>query len=441
VTFRTRRLAIALTLAAATSLSAPAFAKDVVIHAGRLIDGVSRQPRERMSILIKGDRIVGVEQGFVDKPGAEVVDLSTSTVLPGLIDAHVHLLIELGKGSQIVNAVTKNAFDHLLEGTVNARKTLMAGFTSVRDVGGYTPAIVALKKAVTAGEIAGPRMWVAGSIISPTGGHADASTGFDDALSKPEWTDGIADGPEEAIKSVRRHHREGTDLIKIVPSGGVASVGDDPQAQLMTDEEIKAVVDTAHTLHMKVAAHAHGTVAIEHAAKLGVDSIEHGSFADADGDKIMKANGTWLVPTLTAGASVVDYAKLHPELLAPSVAAKALAVGPIMQANLSRAYKAGVKIAFGTDAGVFAHGTNAREFELMVGAGMTPMDTIIAATSSAATLIGDEADIGSIQAGRYADIIAVAGDPLKDIAQLRSIAFVMKGGAVVKAGPATAGTR
>jgi imidazolonepropionase-like amidohydrolase len=317
----------------------------------------------------------------------------------------------------------------------------MAGFTSVRDVGGYTPAIVSLKKAIAADRIDGPRMWVAGSIIGPTGGHGDASTGFDEVLSKPEWSEGIADGPEEAAKAVRRHHRQGADLIKIVPSGGVASVGDDPQAQLMTDEEIKAVVDTAHTLHMKVAAHAHGTVAIEHASKLGVDSIEHGSFADAAGDKIMKANGTWLVPTLIAGATVVDYAQKHPELLAPSVAAKALAVGPIMSANLTRAYKAGVKIAFGTDAGVYPHGNNAKELALMVNAGMTPMDVIVSATSSAATLIGDEADIGSVQAGRYADIIAVDGDPLADITRLQQIGFVMKGGRIVKDGATPAPAR
>lgn len=425
----------AITLATGSALCAPAHARDVVIHAGHLIDGTSRLTRDRVSIIIKDDRITGVENGFIDRPGAEVIDLSNKTVLPGLIDAHVHLLLQLGKVSPTIAAVTQSYYDRILDGAVNARTTLMAGFTSVRDVGGYTPASVALKKAVASGKIDGPRMWVAGSLIGPTGGHSDASTGFDEVLTKPEWTDGIVDGADEAVKAVRRHHREGADLIKIVPSGGVASVGDDPQAQLMTDEEIKAVVDTAHVLHMKVAAHAHGAQAVEHASRLGVDSIEHGSYATDAGDKVMKANGTYLVPTLIAGATVVEYAKLHPEALGPSSAAKALAVGPIMSANFYRAYKAGVKIAFGTDAGVYPHGNNAKEFALMVQAGMPAIDAILSATAGAADLIGDSQDIGSVQPGRYADIIAVDGDPVKDIATLQHVTFVMKGGSVVKAEP------
>ena len=275
-------------------------------------------------------------------------------------------------------------------------------------------------------------MWVSGMILGPTGGHDDLSTGYDPVITKPEWTDGVVDSPEEAIKKVRERHRAGADLIKIAPSGGVYTMGDDPNAQLMTDAEIKAVVDTAHTLHMKVAAHAHGKDAIEHAVELGVDSIEHGSFADADTYKMMKAHGTYLVPTLIAGASVVEYAKLHPERLPPGGGAKALAVGAVMSRNAGEAYRAGVKIAFGTDAGVYAHGQNAREFRLMVDAGIPPMSAIQAATSVAADLIGDGPDIGSIQPGRYADIIATRGDPLADIGQLQHVEFVMKAGRVVK---------
>jgi len=422
----------AITLLLGVFSATPALAADVVIHAGRLIDAVSRTVRTNVTIFVRDERIVSVTPGYTDSPGAEVIDLSRETVLPGLIDSHVHLLLQVSSTPQL-DQVTHTAFDSLLAGVKNAHTTLLAGFTSVRDVHGYTPAIIALKKAIAADRIEGPRMWVSGGALGPTGGHVDFSTGYDELITKPEWTEGIVDSPEEAIRAVRERHRAGANLIKIAPSGGVLSIGDDPDAQLMTDAEIKAVVDTAHTLHMKVAAHVHGKIAIEHATQLGVDSIEHGSFADEETYKVMKAHGTYLVPTLIAGATVVEYAKRHPEMLKPSGVAKALAVGPVMSRNAYNAYKAGVKIAFGTDAGVFPHGENAKEFRLMVDAGIPPMDAILAATSGAAELIGDQADIGSIQPGRYADIIATRGDPLADIDQLQHVDFVMKGGRVVKA--------
>ena len=228
----------------------------------------------------------------------------------------------------------------------------------------------------------------------------------------------------------------GVDLIKIMPSGGVLSIGDNPDEQLMADDEIKAVVDTAHSLGLKVAAHAHGKAAIDKAISLGVDSIEHGSFGDAGSYQLYKQHGTYLVPTLLVADTVMQIARAHPEQLNPSSAAKALSVGPRVQKNLGDAYRAGVKIAFGTDQGMAPHGTNAKEFALMVKAGMTPMDAIKAATTSAADLIGDSADIGSVQPGRYADIIAVSGDPLADVTQLEHVQFVMKGGVVYKAGGA-----
>ena len=248
-----------------------AVAKDVVIHAGRLIDGVSAQPQEKVSILVRDDRIVSVEPGFTTPSGAEVVDLSNATVLPGLIDCHDHITASFHKGDPIRNAVTRTAYDDEIDAVNNARAELLAGFTTIRDVGADTEVIVALKKAVNAGVVPGPRMWVSGMPLSPTGGHGDAADGLDPELEHPGWTSNLIDSPEAARRAVRLLRREGADLIKILPSGGVMSIGDDPKLQLMADDEIKAVIDTAHALGMKVAAHAHGKAAIDHAIALGVD--------------------------------------------------------------------------------------------------------------------------------------------------------------------------
>ncbi len=411
-----------------------AAAKDVVIHAGRLIDGVSKTERTQVSILIHDDRIVGVEPGYAAPAGAEVIDLTNATVLPGLIDCHDHITATHDKGNPVAEAVTRTAFDDAYAAVGSAHDTLLAGFTTIRDVGADPDVVIALKKAINKGEVVGPRMFVAGPPLGPTGGHGDPANGFDPELSHAHWSDWVIDSPEQARLAVRKLRRMGVDLIKIMPSGGVLSIGDDPNLQLMTDDEIKAVIDTAHALGMKVAAHAHGKQAIDHTVMLGVDSIEHGSFADAGSHALMKQHGTYLVPTMLVGQTVVDIALTHPEELNPSSAAKALVVGPRLRKNLGDAYHAGVKIAFGTDQGLAPHGTNAKEFALMVAAGMTPMDAIIAATGSAADLIGDTADIGSIQKGRYADIVAVKGDPLADVTELERVTFVMKGGKVFKGG-------
>jgi imidazolonepropionase-like amidohydrolase len=408
-------------------------AEDVVIHAGKLIDGVSKTPRSQVSILIHDDRIVGVREGYVSPAGSRVIDLSKSTVLPGLIDCHVHITSQSDGGDTVHEAVTRTRLDAAYLSTRYVRATLEAGFTSVRDAGGDTDLVVALKRAINAGEIPGPRMWVAGSPLGPTGGHNDPADGLDPELSHPGWNEVTIDSAEAARHAVRDFHRRGVDLIKIMPTGGVLSIGDDPNLQLMADDEIKAVVDAAHALHMKVAAHVHGTQAINHAIELGVDSIEHGTFADEETYRLFKAHGTYLVPTLLIANRVYELAKTHPEALPPSAAAKAIAVVPTLEANFGKAYRAGVKIAFGTDESLVPHGDNAQEFKLMVDGGMTPIDAIWAATANAADLIGDTADIGSIQAGRYADVVAVSGDPLADVTELQHVKFVMKGGVVYKA--------
>ena len=424
-----------LAMAAAMAMTvSSAAANDVVINAGRLIDGVSKTPRVNVSILIHDGRIASVTDGFATPEGAEVIDLGNATVLPGLIDCHVHITSQFDGGNPIVEAVTLTRFDDAVRSTAYARNTLLSGFTSVRDVGADADVVIALKKAIAKGIVEGPRMWVAGPPLGPTGGHGDAANGLDPELSGATWQNNIVNSPEEARRIVRELHRKGADLIKIMPSGGVLSIGDDPHLQLMADDEIAEVVKTAHGLGMKVAAHAHGVAAINAAVCLGVDSIEHGTYGDKDSYKLMKQHGTYLVPTMLIGQVVYDVAKNHPEQLNPSSAAKAIQTVPRMQQNLHDAYHAGVKIAFGTDQGLAPHGTNAREFALMVKAGMTPMDAIIAATGSAADLIGDTADIGSIRPGRYADLIAVDGNPLADVTLLEHVPFVMKDGVVYKTG-------
>jgi len=411
-----------------------AAAQDVAIHAGRLIDGTGARPRDQVTILVHDDRIVSVQPGFQSPAGATVVDLSRQTVLPGLIDAHVHITGQFDGGDPIREMVTRSDFDAAYKTPAYARATLQAGFTAVRDVGADTDLVVAMKRAIADGSLVGPRMWVAGAPLGPTGGHSDSHSGLDPAITNPAWNDALIDGPDAAIRAVRDHRRRGADLIKIMPSGGVLSVGDDPALQLMSDAEIKAVVDTAHALGMKVAAHIHGREAIDHALALGVDSVEHGSFAGAESYALFKKSGAYLVPTLLIAERVYEVAKSHPEQLPPSSAAKAIAVTPHIAASLGNAYRAGVRIAFGTDQGLVPHGQNAGEFALMVKAGMTPMDAILAATRNAADLIGASGDIGAVTAGHLADIIAVDGDPLADVTRLQHVGFVMKGGVIYRQG-------
>jgi len=407
---------------------------DMVVHAGRLIDGVSKVVREKVSIVIRGDRIVSVTPGFTSPAGATIVDLSRATVLPGLVDAHVHLTDPASADNPIEWQARHTLLDQVLEAVPAAKTTLEAGFTSVRNVAAPGGTDIALKRAIEQGFVPGPRMWVSLEPIGPSGGHSDFQNGLDPDLNDPKWRNAVADGADEVRKEVRLHRRRGADLIKIMPSGGVLSDGDDPAIQLMTDDEIKAAVDTAHVLGMKVGAHAHGKTAIDTASRMGVDSIEHGSFADAESFKLMKANGVYLVPTLLIAEGATDTARNHPERMSPAVVAKALQVSPHTLANLGRAYRAGVKIAFGTDSGggILPPGRNGHEFVLMVRAGMSPMDAIWAATANAADLIGASDRIGSVQAGRFADLVAVTGDVLNDVSKLEHVIFVMKGGRIYK---------
>ena len=427
---------LAITTSALALLAGSAAAKDVVIHAGTLIDGVSATPRHAVSILIHDDRVTGVQDGYVAPAGAEVIDLEQATVMPGFIDCHIHISARLpSEGNEVEYGVTHTDIDAALMGAKFGRELLLEGFTSARDVGGG-PETVSLRNAFEAGTLPGPRLWVSLEPLGPTGGHADPSNGFDPALTYPGWDAGKVDNAEEARLRVREHKKHGADLIKMMPSGGIASIGDDPHRMLMTDDEMKAVVDTAHGLGLKVAAHIYPADAIKHAVRLGVDSVEHGSFADDEAYALMKQHGTYLVPTLTVYDVFYKVASEHPELLPPGTAAKELANDLLPIQHLPNALKAGVKIAYGTDIG---QGDHAREFALLHQAGMAPMDEIFVATRNAADLIGASDRIGSIQAGRYADIVAVAGDPLKDVGEFERVRFVMKGGVVFKRdGAATA---
>jgi imidazolonepropionase-like amidohydrolase len=420
-------------LIAQTHSAAPA--GPIAVHAAHMLDGVSKQLQGPVTVTLVDGRITSVQPGIVAVAGADVIDLGDETLLPGLIDCHKHMGGAPSVGMNVFQArLTISDKEEAIGSAANARNLLEEGFTTVRNVGSAGGADLALKHAIDRGWAVGPRIMVSLEPISVTGGHSDPRNGIDPDWTNNNWGGSVADGPVAVMQLVREHKREGAEIIKIMPSGGVLSIGDDPKVQTMTNDEIKAAIDTAHNLGLKVAAHAHGKEAIDNAVRLGVDSIEHGTYADAESFKLMIAHGTYLVPTLLVADQVNEMARLHPERLNPSAAQKALEVTPLMKGMLANAYKAGVKIAFGTDT---SSGLNAHEFALMVSAGVSPEDAIIAATHNAADLLGVAANAGSIQPGRYADLIAVKGDPLKDITIMEHVDWVMKGGIVYKRDGAT----
>ncbi|WDF78549.1 amidohydrolase family protein [Mucilaginibacter sp. KACC 22773] len=407
-----------------------AFAQKTYIQCGKLIDGTSPAAQTQITIVVEGKTIVDIQKGYTSGTATDkVINLQNKTVMPGLIDCHVHLESQFNKNSAIQGFTLTDA-DIAYQASVFAKRTLMAGFTTVRDLGG-TGVNISLRKAIRQGLVDGPRVITAGRAISASGGHMDPSDGFrDDAFNhRPGPDEGVADGKDELIKAVRLQFKRGSDVIKIASTGGVLDLSEDGSGAQFSIDEIKAVVETAKDYGLKVACHAHGAEGIRRAILGGVTSIEHGTFMDDEDIKLAKQYGTWYVPTIIAGKSVADSARM-PGYFPPVIARKALEIGPQIQQTFTKAYKAGVKIAFGTDAGVYAHGKNYIEFQYMVEGGMTPMEAIKSATGSAADLLGMSSKIGSIASGKSADIVAVDGDPLLDIKAMKNVSFIMKEGKI-----------
>ena len=423
-----RRSICAVVLAA--TLVLPGAQAATLIHAGSLVDGRADRATGPATIVVADGRIVAVEPGH-RAPGADdvLLDLSGSFVLPGLMDMHTHLSSELGPTSYI-NRFMLNAPDVTLLSTVHARRTLEAGFTTVRDLGDSHNVSIALREAIARGDVVGPRIFTSGKSIATTGGHADPTNGWATHIGgEPGPREGVVNGVAEARKAVRQRYKDGADLIKITATGGVlslASSGENPQ---FVQDELEAIVATARDYGFQVAAHAHGAEGMKRAIRAGVYSIEHGTYMDEEVIRLMKQHGTWYVPTIHAGRFVAEQAAV-PGYFPAVVGAKAAAIGPQIQDTFARAHRAGVKIVFGTDCGVGPHGDNAREFEYMVEGGMTPMNAIRAATSVAAEFLGIQDRLGTIAPGKLADIIAVRGDPLADVSRLRDVHFVMKEGVV-----------
>ncbi len=413
------------------SLTTWAFAQRTLIHCGSLINGKNKDIQTQVTIVVEGNKILSVDKGFT-KPVKDdkVIDLSKKTVMPGLIDMHVHIESETSKDA-LAKRFTLNEADIAFQSTIYARRSLMAGFTTVRDCGG-TGVNISLRNAVNAGTIVGPRIFTAGKAVASTGGHGDPTNGSRrDLMGDPGPKDGVINGPDDARKAVRQRYKDGADFIKITATGGVLSVAKDGSGPQFTQEEVNAIVETAKDYGFHTAAHAHGAEGMKRAVLAGITTIEHGTLMDDEVMDLMIKMGTYHVPTIIAGRSAAEYAKI-PGYYHPLVAPKAIEIGSKIQANFAKAYKRGVKMAFGTDAGVYPHGENAREFGYMVEGGMPAIEALLCAMQTNATILGMGDKLGSVEAGKLADIVAVNEDPTKNIKTMEKVTFVMKDGVVYK---------
>jgi imidazolonepropionase-like amidohydrolase len=406
-------------------------AQKIYIHCGNLIDGKTNDVQSQMTIVVEGNKIVAIEKGFTKGAASDrLLDLSAKTVMPGFIDMHVHIEGETNKDA-VVQRFTLNDADVAFRSVGFAKKTLFAGFTTVRDLGG-SGVNIAIRNAINQGLVEGPRIFTAGKSIATTGGHADPTNGYrKDLMGDPGPKEGVINSPEEARQAVRQRYKDGSDMIKVTATGGVLSIAKDGSGPQFTIDELKAIVETAKDYGMHTAAHAHGAEGMKRAVLAGITTIEHGTKMTEEVMDLMKQKGTFYVPTITAGKFVADQAKV-PGYYHPLVVPKALEIGPQIQETFSKAYKRGVKIAFGTDAGVFPHGDNAKEFVYMVEAGMPAIEAIKAATVVNAGIVGMADKIGTLEVGKLADIVATDDNPLKNIKTIEKVTFVMKEGVIYK---------